>query len=130
VHAHDRSQRAGADHAGPVQGRGHRRAGAPMTDVVFPVVDLRVVAPLLILGGTGLLLVVLDMLPPDDRKVHLALVGVLGVLVSLVVSYRLWGHDARAFRGMVLLDGYALFFNIIIGYATGLVLLLSLDYVR
>ena len=31
---------------------------------------------------------------------------------------------------MVVLDGFALFFNLIIGYATGLVLLLSIDYVR
>ena len=31
---------------------------------------------------------------------------------------------------MVMLDSYALFFNLVIGYATGLVLLLSIDYLR
>src|SRR4029077_14073017 len=40
------------------------------------------------------------------------------------------GADLRGFHGMVVLDTFALFFNIIIGYATGLVLLLSMDYIR
>ena len=47
------------------------------------------------------------------------------------MTLRLWGVGrSRAFRGMVVLDSYALFFNLVIGYATGLVLLLSIDYVR
>ncbi len=101
-----------------------------MTDLVFPVIDLRVIGPTLALAVTGLVLLVLDILPPRDRKDHLALVALAGVLVSLVLTLLLWGRDARAFRGMVILDGYALFFNLVIGYATGIVLLLSLDYVR
>ena len=75
------------------------------------------------------MLLVLDLLPPDDRKDHLAFVGLAGVLVSLVLTLRLWGSDVRAFRGMMVLDSFALFFNLVIGYATGLVLLLSIDYV-
>ena len=31
---------------------------------------------------------------------------------------------------MVVLDAFALFFNVVIGYATGLVILLSMDYIR
>ena len=31
---------------------------------------------------------------------------------------------------MVVLDGYALFFNVVICYATALVILLSIDYLR
>ena len=101
-----------------------------MTQIVFPAIDLRAIAPILALAVTALVLLVLDLLPPRERKDHLALVGLAGVLVSMVLTLRSWGGDARAFRGMVLLDGYALFFNLVIGYATGLVLLLSLDYVR
>jgi NADH-quinone oxidoreductase subunit N len=98
--------------------------------LVFPVVDLRAIAPVLALGITALVLLGLDLLPPRERKDHLALVGLAGVLVSLFLTLRLWGLEVRAFRGMVVLDGYALFFNLVIGYATGLVLLLSMDYVR
>ena len=101
-----------------------------MSEIVFPAIDMRAIAPLIALAVTGLVLLVLDILPPNDRKDHLALVGLAGVLVSLVLTLRLWGTDVRAFRGMVVLDGFALFFNLVIGYATGLVLLFSIDYVR
>jgi NADH-quinone oxidoreductase subunit N len=98
--------------------------------IAFPPVDLRALAPMLAVAITALVLLVLDLLPPRQRKDHLALVGLAGIVVALVLTLRLWGTDARAFHGMVMLDGYALFFNLVIGYATGLVLLLSMDYVR
>lgn len=101
-----------------------------MSEIVFPAVDFRAIGPLIALAVTALVLLMLDILPPRERKDHLAIVGLAGVLVSLVMTLRLWGTDVRAFRGMVVLDSYALFFNLIIGYATGLVLLLSIDYVK
>lgn len=101
-----------------------------MTPLVFPVIDLRVIAPVLVLSLTAVVVMLLDLLPPRGRKDHLGFVGLAGVLVFLVVTLRSWGADARAFRGMVTLDGYALFFNLVIGYATGLVLLFSIDYLR
>jgi NADH-quinone oxidoreductase subunit N len=98
--------------------------------LLFPAIDLRAITPALILSVTAVIVMLLDLLPPRDRKDHLGYVGLLGVLVSLVVTLWLWGADTRAFRGMVALDSYALFFNLVIGYATGLVLLLSMDYLR
>jgi NADH-quinone oxidoreductase subunit N len=98
--------------------------------LVIPSIDLRAVAPPLILSVTAAIVMLLDLLPPRDRKAHLGFVGLAGVVVSLIATLFLWGVDVRAFRGMVALDGYALFFNLIIGYATGLVLLLSMDYIR
>ena len=98
--------------------------------LVFPAIDLRAISPVLVLVVTAVLVMVLDLLPPRGRKDHLGFVGLAGVLVSLVITLTLWGADTRAFRGMVALDGYALFFNLVIGYATGLVLLLSIDYLR
>ena len=98
--------------------------------LVFPAIDLRAVAPALVLSVTAVLVMLLDLLPPRDRKAHLGFVGLAGVLASLVLTLRLWGADTRAFHGMVALDSYALFFNLVIGYATGLVLLFSMDYLR
>jgi NADH-quinone oxidoreductase subunit N len=98
--------------------------------LVFPVIDLRAIAPILVLAGTALLLLVLDLLPPRDRKDHLGVIGAIGAVVSLLVALWLWGADVRAFRGMVILDNYTLFFGLIIGFATSLVLMLSLDYLR
>src|SRR5207244_11546063 len=38
------------------------------------------------------------------------------------------GEETRAFHGMIVLDGYALFLQLVICYAAGLVVLLSIDY--
>ncbi len=97
--------------------------------LVLPSIDLRAIGPALVLSVTAAIVMILDLLPPRDRKDHLGFVGLTGVVVSLILTLLMWGSDARVFRGVVL-DGYALFFNLIISYATGLVLLLSMDYIR
>jgi NADH-quinone oxidoreductase subunit N len=98
--------------------------------VVFPPVDLRAISPALIVTITACVVLVLDLLPPRQRKDHLGLVGVAGVIVAMWTTLVLWGADLRAFSGMVALDNFALFFDLIIAFATALILLLSLDYVR
>ncbi len=79
--------------------------------LVFPAVDLRAIGPALVLAITGVVVLLLDLLPPRDRKDHLGLVGLAVVVVSLILTLRMWGADVRAFRGMVAMDGYALFFR-------------------
>ena len=98
--------------------------------IVFPAVNLHALAPVLVLAGAALLVLLLDLLPPRDRKDHLGAIGLLGVVGSLFVTVAFWGTDERAFGGMLLLDGFAQFFNLVIGWGVGLVLLLSLDYIR
>ncbi len=102
-----------------------------MTEALgVPMGALLAIAPALVLTLTGFVLMVLDLLPPRGRHGHLAFVGLAGVVAALVTTLLLWGSDVSAFRGMVVLDNFALFFNLVIGYATGLVLLLSMDYLR
>ncbi|HZV97275.1 MAG TPA: NADH-quinone oxidoreductase subunit N [Candidatus Nitrosocosmicus sp.] len=98
--------------------------------LVAPVISFQAIGPVLVLAITALALLVLDLLPPRDRKEHLGVVGLAGIVGSLVVSLYLWGADERAFKGMVILDGFAIFFNLVIGFGVGLVLLQSLDYAR
>jgi NADH-quinone oxidoreductase subunit N len=102
--------------------------------LVLPAVDLRPLLPLLVLAATAALVLLLDLVPPRERKDHLGFVSALGVVGTLIVTYwmtfSVGGGELRGFRGMVVLDSYALFFNIVIGYATGIVLLLSMDYIR
>jgi NADH-quinone oxidoreductase subunit N len=102
--------------------------------LVLPAVDLRPLLPLLVLAATAGLVLLLDLLPPRERKDHLGFVSALGVVGVLVVTYwmtfSIGGGELRGFGGMVVLDPYALFFNIVIGYASGIVLLLSMDYIR
>ncbi len=72
----------------------------------------------------------LDLLPPRGRREHLAFVGLAGVVIALIVTVLLWGSDATGFQGMAVLDNLSLFATLVIGYATGLVLLESIDYLK
>jgi NADH-quinone oxidoreductase subunit N len=102
-----------------------------MTDAItLPVVNLRVIAPAAILAITGFVLMLLDLLPPRGRREHLAFVGLAGVVIALVSAVLLWGSDVTGFQGMAVLDNLTLFATLVIGYATGLVLLESIDYLK
>jgi NADH-quinone oxidoreductase subunit N len=96
-----------------------------------PAVTLVVLAPTLIVVGTGLLVLLLDLLPPrGGDRAHLSTVALLGLVASLFTTLLLWGGRGRAFRDMIVLDNYALFFHVVIGYAAALIVLLSMDYLR
>ena len=102
-----------------------------MTDAItLPVVSLRVIAPAAILAITGFVLMLLDLLPRARRREHMAFVGLAGVVIALVSAVLLWGSDVTGFQGMAVLDNLTLFATLVIGYATGLVLLESIDYLK
>jgi len=87
-----------------------------------------VLAPVFVIVGAGLLALALDLFPPRTSKAHVGSVAVAGVVAALLVSVSRWGTVERGFAGMLILDSYALFFDVVICYAAALVLLLSLDY--
>jgi NADH-quinone oxidoreductase subunit N len=95
-----------------------------------PPVALDAILPVLIVVGTACVVLLLDLLPPRDRKTHLALVALAGLVGALLVTLGKWGGVSRGFRDMVVLDGHALFFHIVIAYAAALIVLLSVDYLR
>lgn len=99
-------------------------------EIVLPVVGWRVITPMLLVAGTGFACLLLDLVPPRERKGHVAAVGLLGLGLAVLATGLLWGQRATAFREMVVLDDFALFFNLVFCLATGLVLLLSHGYIR
>jgi NADH-quinone oxidoreductase subunit N len=101
-----------------------------MTPIPVPPIAISALAPVLIVMGTGGLVLLLDLLPPRDSKEHLAGLALAGLVGSLLATVWQWGSDTRAFREMIALDNYALFFHVVVGYAAALVVLLSVDYIR
>jgi NADH-quinone oxidoreductase subunit N len=96
-----------------------------------PAVPLGVLAPTLIVVGTGLLVLLLDLLPSrGGDRAHLPTLTLLGLVAALFATLLLWGGRGRGFRDMIVLDNYALFFHLVIGYAAALIVLLSMDYLR
>jgi NADH-quinone oxidoreductase subunit N len=99
-------------------------------DIAAPAVALTPLLPVLIVLGAAVLVLVLDLLPPRHSKTHLGGLALIGVVAAMLATVARWvaGGDERAFRDMILLDRYALFFDVVICYATALVIMLSMDY--
>src|SRR5207247_7258017 len=128
-----RRDRAGGRPARPDgAGEGGRDGGgrAPTLTMTPPILDWMALGPVLIVTVTGFACLLLDTAPSDGRKGVLAGVGVLGLGGALVVSLFRWGGPAASFQRMLALDDFALFFNLVVCAASGLVLLLSVDYMR
>ncbi len=101
-----------------------------MTPIPAPPIAVGTLLPTLIVVGAALLVLVLDLLPPRGSKAHLGMVALAGLVGALLATVAAWGGRGRGFRDMVVLDNYALFFHLVIGYAAALVVLVSLDYIR
>jgi NADH-quinone oxidoreductase subunit N len=96
--------------------------------IPIPPVALGTLLPVLIVVGTAVLVLLLDLLPPRHSKAHLGTLSLGGLVGALLATIATWGGRGRAFRDMVVLDNYALFVHIVIGYAAALVVLVSMDY--
>lgn len=100
-----------------------------MTPIPAPPIAVAALLPVLVVVGAALLVLLVDLLGPGAKRAlaPVALAGVVGALLAAVAS---WGRGARGFRDMVVLDDFALFLHLVVGYAAALVLLLSPDYLR
>ncbi|OLC13333.1 MAG: hypothetical protein AUH29_13540 [Candidatus Rokubacteria bacterium 13_1_40CM_69_27] len=101
-----------------------------MSPIPAPPVVLGPLLPSLIVVGTAIVVLLLDLLPPRASKAHLGTVALAGLVGALLATLRTWGSGGRAFHDMIVLDDYALFFHIVICYAAALIVLLSMDYLR
>ena len=95
-----------------------------------PPIQFGALLPTLIVLAAGVVVLLLDLVPPRRTKEHLGGVALAGVVAALLAAIAQWGRGARAFRDMVLLDDYALFLHVVICYAAALAVLLSIDYLR
>jgi NADH-quinone oxidoreductase subunit N len=98
-------------------------------EIVIPAVNLKIIAPQLIVALSAMVVLVVDLLLPRDRKSALAYLSLLGLALSFVASILLWGQEGLAFADMAVLDALSLFFGLIFLIVTAIVVLLSLDYI-
>ena len=93
---------------------------------------LGLLSPELVLLITGLLILILDMVfhHRDGRREWLPFVGIAGLVGALVAASLLWGRQESLLSGMMAVDSFALFFKVVAGLSTLLVILASWDYFR
>ncbi|MFB6242568.1 MAG: NADH-quinone oxidoreductase subunit N [Halobaculum sp.] len=104
-----------------------------------PLPQWTALAPAIVLGLTGLALLVIDTVDPDDsRPAALTGVSVIGTLTAL--GFAGWFLSAGTGEGQygpitlygeaLVVDGMALFFQALFAAVTGMVLIASYDYLR
>ena len=87
--------------------------------------------PEFIVAGLAFVVLTLDLFLPERRKWALPIVAVVGLVVALVVSlWYLWGVSDSLYDGVIRVDGYALFFKAFFIALGGVVVLVSMDFVR
>lgn len=99
-------------------------------DITLPPINWLSILPSLIVTVTGILVLFWDLWMKEEERSLLAWLGLTGLLVAGVLSVMLWGRNESAFNGMLALDAYALFFNMVFCLAAGMTLLMSLHYLE
>lgn len=97
----------------------------------IPIEDLWSLLPEFWLTGLGLVLVLLDLFLPGDRKRLVGWAAVLGLFLVLIPIFGMLGTPARTvFFDSYAVDGFAVFFKLIAVVATILVILSAMDALR
>ena len=93
--------------------------------------NLYLLTPEFVLAGFALLVFVLDLFLPDERKDLLGWLSVLGLIGIAILSIAmLVGVDESLYNGLLAVDEYALFFKVFFIGIGVFVILSSIDYVR
>ncbi len=97
----------------------------------FPIdVPLGMIEPLLIVSGVAIALLLLDLVLPYGRKYLAAWVAMGGILWALARTLAQWGLTQHGYAGMVALDSFSTFFNVLFLSSTGVVVLLSHPFLK
>ncbi len=98
--------------------------------MILPEVNWAAVMPSIVLTVVGIVVLCWDLWMKEQDRKYLAWLSLVGIAITAYFSYSLWGRNESAFGGMLALDAYALFFNLIICLATGMTVLMSRQYVE
>ncbi|MFH1538900.1 MAG: NADH-quinone oxidoreductase subunit N [bacterium] len=101
-------------------------------DAIIPVTtqDLSLIYPQIALAVFIVAVLLLDLLVSSEDKVQTAVFSFVSVVIAGYFSWRLWGASATAFGGMLIVDNFSLFFNLIFLSACGLTVLMSVRYLK
>ena len=96
------------------------------------VVDapLGMIEPLIIISVVGILLLLVDLILPHGKKHLSAYLALAGVVYALARTAAQWGMSRTGYSGMVVLDNLSTLFNLLFLSSTGVVILLSMPFLR
>jgi len=89
--------------------------------------NIYLLSPAISIGGLAIAVILLDLFL--KRKKVLAAVSVVGLTIPVALTLALWGRSETSFNGMLVVDKFSLFFNLLFIGCAALVILSSTDYV-
>jgi NADH-quinone oxidoreductase subunit N len=98
--------------------------------MTLPDIAWTALLPTLLVSGTAVLILVVDLWTEGPDRDALGWIGITGLLAAALASGLLWGRHEQAFGGTFVLDRYALFCNLVLCLGAGLALLVSMDYLE
>ena len=104
-------------------------------DFTTPSVNIAILGPVLVVGGWGLLLMLVDLFLPPKRRYWFAWLTMIGLVVALGITISQWGQSGGAFTPsggtpMVVMDNFSHFLNLIFLLTGILAVMISLNYLR
>ena len=93
-------------------------------------IDFHLILPELILSGTIVLVLIVDVFLPNRRKWWSMPLALAGVLAALIAELTLVGHHGSTFGGSFVIDNFAILFQTFFLSVAIVVLALSLRYFR
>src|SRR5437867_8498694 len=90
--------------------------------------DLHAILPEIVLSGALLVLLMVDLFLPDERKSWNGVIAMAGVLGAFWATLTLVGDHRATFNGMFVVDSFALLFKVLFLAVAALVILISANY--
>ena len=99
-------------------------------DLIIPQINFSAIAPALTVMITAVEVLLIGLFFQKVQRELLAIVGIIGLIVSLGELGRMWGKDITGFGGMVGNDNFTIAFQMIFIIAAFLAALLSLNRIE
>ncbi|NOY76369.1 MAG: NADH-quinone oxidoreductase subunit N [Calditrichaeota bacterium] len=99
-------------------------------DLIIPQINFAAIAPALTVVITASVILFLGLFLPKIQREILAIVGIVGLIVTLKELGGMWGRHITGFNGMVGNDNITLAFQLIFIIAAFLAILLALNHVE
>src|SRR5690349_16850262 len=98
--------------------------------MTFPEISWLVALPSILVVGTGVLILLIDLWMEGPDHDALGWLGIAGLLVTAIASVSLWNVHETSFNGGMSVDRFALFFNLLFCLGGTLMLLMSMNYLE
>jgi NADH-quinone oxidoreductase subunit N len=101
-----------------------------MDMIIIPAVNFTPILPEIFLSVLAMVLLLINVFIPGDRKAYLGYLSFIGIVAAGVLVGAGWGGHIESFSGSVVLDNFATFFKMIFLLSAGLAVLISDQYME